>query len=1548
AGSFHLDANGNPDVLPADRLTRVVLSPGLLTENGFGSLSIKNPDGNILVPAGEELIASAKGTLTLSAANIDVQGKITAPGGSLELNAYNISPTEVARLNLDKVNSVLPAPAPNRGVITLGPDALLSTAGLVIDDRLSAPSALSQPLVTEGGTITLNGYSADLSRGSVIDVSGGVVMDSFGKRFYGNAGSISIKTGQDLGLAAVLGGHLSLGSALKGMAGGQALGGSLSLQAMTIQIGGSTSRLTTLLLQPEFFDEGGFASFTLNGLGTPVGGGQYAPGVLISPGTEIDPMVKSYVAVPHGNGTDSLGLREVTLPEGMRSPVTLNFNAINVADDFKNDLVIRGDVVLGQGAVIHTGPLGTVTFKGDTVALLGSVYAPGGSIQITGAKSLPLPNNGVETTALTTVYIGPQSRLSTAGIVVRTPDAYGRRTGVVLPGGSISVSGNIVAEAGAVLDVSGTSGVLDIAPTYLGLTSTLDPLTGAPVVPLSSGLTSPLYSLAVVGLKMDSSGGSITLKGAEQLFSNATLLGNAGRDTGTGGTLSIQSGRFYPANVTAQPNDFNLVVTQGRSSNVPSHFFKEGQSGIGKAVLDGNGQPVASMGYLSANDFSAGGFDSLSLGGNVAFSGAVSINARGKLIVATGGVLGADSTVNLKAPYVAIGTPFQAPLLASQPQNPFSIGGSPFYFQPTFGAGSLTITANLIDVGNLSLQTIGSAKFIADNGEIRGNGTLNIAGSLYLRAGQIYPTTASKFTIAAYDYTDGGIIRNGSVTIAASGTRSLPLSAGGTLSIYASDIIQGGVLRAPFGVINLGWDGTGAGPQDFITGAGVTGAKTPIYTPPSMPVTKQITLLAGSVTSVSAIDPITGLGVLIPYGTSVDGKSWIDPAGNDITNGGLPQKAINFSSQGIQTNKGSVIDIRGGGDLYAYRWVTGQTGTHDILASTGAFAVVPGYSSDFAPYGAFNGSVLEALNALKGDPGYVNGKLNVGDQIFLNSGSGLSAGVYTLLPARYALLPGAFLVTPASGAPIGNFLKPDGSSFVNGYRFNGLNTERTLPQLYSRFEVAPASTIAQRAQYDSFFANSFLSNYAAQHNQTAQPLPQDSGQLVFSASSSMVLNGTVLARTLGGGRGGRVDISSPEDIVIASASLIAQLGGSIPNTLLLDAAQLSTFGAESLLIGGVRTVGTNGTTVAVKTGKILVSNEGSPLAGSEIILAANESLTVSDNAVIRQSGTLSGTSDKLLFGNASVAGSGSGVLLRVSSDVNAQIVRTSVGSPTQIGVNLSIGSGAAVGGNSIILDSTAGMQLSPASILYGKALSFGSGQISLQLSNPAPPLYHSLAEPVTTGLVMGTSVLQSLQEFSSLSFLSYSAIDIYGGGAVGSTALGKLSLHAAQIRGFDTPVGDVAQFTAKTIVIDNSPNGKVLEDKVAASGTLVFNASDIHIGNNKINVDQYANLTLNAANGLYLEGTGSLVARGGSVTANTPFVTAGRSATQSITAGGALEINGTGAVGGTVTSSLGGSLTLRGATVAVTSNIVLPSGQLSISALSGDAVVGGKLDVSGV
>ncbi|MCB1077304.1 MAG: filamentous hemagglutinin N-terminal domain-containing protein, partial [Verrucomicrobiae bacterium] len=729
ADPFRLDATGNPLPLRADRLARVTLSPSLFADSGFGSVTVENPDGDVEVPSGTLLKLQPGGELVVSGSNITVAGSILAPGGHLEFNAYNL-PLDLVNIT-DLVTRTTPDPADNRGRFVLGPGAVLSTAGLVADDRASSPFLM--PLVIGGGDISIAAFSASLGDGSLIDVSGGAHMSPRGKVTYGDAGALSVETGRDLNIDFVLGGGLTMEGRLQGYSG--ATGGSLSLTAPAFQIGGGgVPDPRVVHLAPEFFSQGGFSSFSITGIGLPGSGTQdFIPGVNIVPGTRIRPVADSWLAIPHAPWGRELQLVPFTKPEGYRNPVSLAFKATGAADGFNAGLlIVRGDVVLGEGASIETDALGNVTFDGQSATILGSVRAPGGNITVKGASSFPtLP--GAASGALTSVYIGPRARLDASGKTVIREGRNGWREGLITSGGSISISGNIVAERGAILDVSGTSGVLDLPATYL--TVDAKPITG-------------LKGTQYVPVRIDTNGGSITLAGTEMLFTDATLIGRAGGPSAIGGSLSVSSGRYIEAGTEYTSADPNLIVTQGGSTLPNSRFAR----GIGLPVRSSSGTALPSIGHFTVERFASGGFDSLTLGGNVQFEGPISIQAPGSLRVATGGVIYADNKVLLAAPYVALGQPFRTPSLEGEVDLIFTktdIGGvtTPYNFAPTFGPGSLTVRAEHIDIGTLSLQGIGNARFLAPNGDIRGNGTLDIAGNLYLQAGQIYPTTLSEFNI---------------------------------------------------------------------------------------------------------------------------------------------------------------------------------------------------------------------------------------------------------------------------------------------------------------------------------------------------------------------------------------------------------------------------------------------------------------------------------------------------------------------------------------------------------------------------------------------------------------------------------------------------------------------------------------------------------------------------------------------------------------------------------------------------------------------------------
>lgn len=1510
---FKVDTAGVPEALRMDRVAEINLSPELVSAAGFGRFEVYNVDGRIVLPAGSALVTAPLGSVTLVGAGIDVDGSIVTRGGNISLTAHNISPATVVDL---RNNPALGLPAPNagRGDVRVGAGAVLSTTGLIVDERHSAGLAL--PIITSAGSITIKAMTVTLAAGGVLDVSGGARISSTSQVFYGDAGGITVQSGQDVELLGVLGGGLTPGSFMRGFSGAE--GGHLKLQAPAIQIGGTTTDPATLLLAAEFFSSGGFSTFTLAGLGQTTGTtGVFSPAVTIAAGVNIEPVVQSWVAVLNSQQS-GVTLTPQVLTEGVRNPVTLNFETAGVRDELGGALLVRGEIVMNAGSRIKTDALGKVGISGDTVMLAGTVIAPGGTIQVIGATLYP-SFDASPANAFITVHLAPGSVLSTAGQTLLLPDDFGLRKGSVLAGGTISVTGNIVAEAGATLDASGASGILDLTPAQAGQ------ITGAVTVSASSGITAPLFNGNLsVPVRVDSNGGSISFKGGEMLFLDAAVSARSGGSTATGGALSISSGRFYAVGVQSKPDDVNIFVTQNTVS-VPAAIYPVGGNSIGRVVRTGGGAIITQQGYFQADSFMNGGFDALTLSGNTRFSGAVALTAASSLRIATGGFFTADAAVSLTAPHVGIGLAFRSPMQPQQTEIwPFTLLGQPYYVAPTNGTGVLNVNASSIDIGHLSLLNTGAANFIANYGDIRGSGSLNIAGSLSMSAGQIYTPTASTFTMAAYDYTNGAGLQRGSIAFTAASTRRLPLSAGGTINVFANTINQGGTLVAPAGIINLGWDGTGTSPQDLLTGAGIVAGR-------SVPVTANLNLLTGSRTSVSQIDPVTGLGVLIPYGFSRDGSSWIDPTGLDITGGGLPAKAVNTSATNIASQTGSVIDLRGGGDLYAYRWVSGTGGTVDILASEGSFAVLPGYEADYSPFADFN-STTSNLNLAAGQSGYKNSTLSAGDRVYLEGGSGLSAGVYTLLPARYALLPGAFLVTPKSGDPLGSVLQPGGASLVSGYRFNTLNTGRQTPTLYSSFEVAPQSVVDVRAKYDDFNASTFLRDRATALNISVPRLPGDAGRLLLQAVQGMTFQGQVLGSAATNGRGASIDISSPADILIATAGTSAA-----PGVLVLDAAQLSGFGAESLLIGGQRTTTTAGTTLAVRTANITVGNSSaSSLSMPEIILAASSNLTLNTGASITQSGTMVSTGDTLLIGSSGTAGSGNGALLRISSDLNASMLRSGVTSAS--GPALNVGANVILTGGSITLDSTNVLSLASTSVLTGQTLNIASGRISVQLDSPG-------ALQASPGLVITGTVLQSLQLAQSLSLLSYSAIDLYGTGQLGSATTTSLALRAGEIRSFNNGGGTVT-LAAQNVLLDNQASGTSPGAVTGMSGTLAVNAGVLRLGANTLRVDQFATVSVNATSGIRVQGSGGLVVQG-AFTATTPVIAGDAFAAHGITAGGAVTLQKPAVVAGTpLTSGLGATLGLTGSTLAIGSDIVLPSGQLTLTS-TGNLDVTGALDVGG-
>ena len=653
------------------------------------------------------------------------------------------------------------------------------------------------------------------------------------------------------------------------------------------------------------------------------------------------------------------------------------------------------------------------------------------------------------------------------------------------------------------------------------------------------------------------------------------------------------------------------------------------------------------------------------------------------------------------------------------------------------------------------------------------------------------------------------------------------------------------------------------------------------------------------------------------------------------------------------TQSGSVVDLRGGGSVTANEWISGLGGTINLLGSASEawastisytagtlvsykgstwssrqesqgvtpsvglywtqlpqyYAIIPGYQAAYAP------------------TGYADGSLSIGSQVKLNGGGGLPAGIYTLLPASYATQPGAFLISAnsSSSALAGSFTQPDGSVILAGTRINGLDSAVSAPQTTSLFTLLSPSAIAARVQYSVLSADNFFSALGG------SSAPADAGKLVFQATTSMSLNGRVLGEGGAGGTGASIDISTPLAVEITQNGT----GGNAGN-IVLGASQLSSWSFGSLLIGGERGTTVNGLTPVSVTSSSVTLDSGVALSGNDIILAASDAVTLDQGSSILASGNATAPDEDLSI-------SGDGALLRISSDQNATSTRT--GTDASSTAELSIGSGVALSGASLTLDSSGNTSISPSASLNASRISLKAGKIAFNFDGSTE----------AGALNLGGTLLQSLDTAKALNLTSYSSMDFHGSGLLGSASLAFLGLHAGEILG-DNSSSDSIEAT--TLLIDNAsgstdPSGGA---PVATGGALTLTGSVLKVGSGALSIGGFQTTTASASGGIEgtttaLSSSGAKVAGtlalGGNLILNTPLLTGSASSKTSIQAAGSLNVvssSGSGAI----TPGLGASLKLKGGTVDIAAPIELPSGSVSIESTTGDLTVAGKIDVSGV
>lgn len=938
-------------------------------------------------------------------------------------------------------------------------------------------------------------------------------------------------------------------------------------------------------------------------------------------------------------------------------------------------------------------------------------------------------------------------------------------------------------------------------------------------------LPSTLAAHPTTAVTLASNGGTITISG--QGLIEGAWRGHAGGEGARGGAISL-------AAMTAVPITLSETAQTGfvvRPSTLRSGGFTD-------------------LTLTSDTAVRLEGVD-LTLGGSISIFGPL-VNGNG-------------TSSRLSAPYIV--------LRGAASGNPAR-------------AGTLTVAASLIDIQSAS--TRGFEQTVLEASDIRltpirlGLGvTLDVDGTLVLRAGQVYPTSQTNATIKASD----------KIVVQQNDMAGLALSVGGILTLDAPVIEQGGTLRAPFGQIVL-------------------------------KASQKLTLGAGSVTSVS------GDGLVLPYGNLSNNESWTvvtTDNGQATVIASLPEKRITLDAPSVELAAGSVVDIRGGGDLHAWEHVPGPGGSHDVLSTPGVYAIVP------------------ALNNTVG-----------GDRVWLDGGNGLAAGWYSLLPAHYALLPGGFAIQVVSGSQgkaTQSATLADGSLIVTGYRANGLNGSRD--QLSSNWRVMPGSVVRKYSEYNEAFANTFFASDAFKLTQyrltglnvVTPRLPMDGGAVVFKATQDLILNGYLRSQASGGGRGGLVDIAAQKIAIVGEDQNAGTLRAD--GYLVIGSTALSNFGAGSVLIGGVRSGDTQGLRVDVTADDIVVRNgSGSALTGSEIILAASETIDIGAGSVIRATGEApTGAGDLVMTPQVAqvINNNGTptnpsddyvqtpardwGALIRVSNGDVVRVRRTNV--DTTVGGQVTVGAGAVLdGGKALLIDATGNATVTQAT-LSGAALSLASGRVGFGGGS---------------GLVIDATALASLANTKHLTLRSYSTIDFYRG--IDLSGLSAVTLDAAALVGYGT---DPIAAVGNRLVLENTAS-TFSEPAGAGHGSLNLTAAELAFGEGAKALRGFDTVTVTGSTRIVGESNGSLDAGAAAVTFSTPVLTGRGGAGQSLSTTGAVIVAANGAnTPARDESSLGARWSLTGSSIVFGGRADALGGAVELTATNGNVVLadGALIDVGG-
>lgn len=979
------------------------------------------------------------------------------------------------------------------------------------------------------------------------------------------------------------------------------------------------------------------------------------------------------------------------------------------------------------------------------------------------------------------------------------------------------------------------------------------------------------------------SAGVISLTGRDGMALDGSLLA-AASGSGQAGTLNITLGGVDGGGV--EGSDTPLYFANGTRvltvTNNKELMAENNTAGGNNANLintsNSSTMPLTTaqgVGQISAEQIRQAGFDNVSLKvDNVSAT-------TGDGIHFANTTMSVPSLLTLDATTFSGSANLSASTLVLANKSSVTMDNS----QLTAGADIFKARASFIEIqGPVAINQVRQTSLYSESdirargliSSLQGNASLSSPGLIQLDAAQIYPATAVNFTVAATGAGSRIEVINQSKTAS-----TVPLSAAGSLTMHADSILQAGVLRAPLGQITLN-------------------------------AANDLTLAPGSLTSVSAE------GSLIPYAVTVLGGTELADTQGAINNfmTAVDNKKVTLNANHMNLQAGSRVDISGNGDTLAYEWIQGIGGSVDVLSQAGYYAVLPSLGNQYAPY--------DYLMSAGSDVG-------IGQAIYLSGGNGLAAGKYTLLPAHYALLPGAFLVS-ANGSNIQlntQLTQADGTGLSSGYLTKIDGTSRGQ---YTSFNIVNGNSFYKDygtknykglAEYLVSSGNALLTKNAIRDGKDVPRLTNDAGQLVLAAGNSLNLEGSINTSNVAGAKGALVDISS-NDIRVVSTVDPQQSG-----VLQISADQLNKINADSILLGGSRAVSGKTQTITTTASNVTFSNDADHAVQSdELIVASKDTITLSEGAVVK-------TGDKPgKTGITTLVADGDGALLAVSAKNDFDFSRTGVTAAPTTG-KLTIEEGASVSAaRSLVLDATNVFDKSgDIEVADGGTATLGANQYAIG------------DQPVNGATHISSGTLGDFGRLSAITFNSYKNIDILGAVNFGNTNL-NITFNTAGLAHHDA--GNV-NINANHFVLKNTNNG-LFTPPAMSNGKLAVNANQITFGDTgstSNNIGGFNTVSLNANKDIRFAGTGTVNINADHTTMTSAVMTADSGANYTLTNTGALQTSSNGQQPADM-SGLGATLNLSAADMQLGGKLVLKAGEVNAAAQNGNLTVasGGTIDVS--